>query len=153
MTTSTRKGTMGALAHRAGNVANVAAFLAGAAAETVRQLRTEPAPAASVVVLPRWDAPHHCGDHARHVHTWQQTTRFGRAVWLVQECQVCGEPWDVLSDASDENVIAASVFPVWAVAGCGLCTQECQGPECGCPCHHEQITTPDVPASRTGAGR
>jgi len=139
---------MGTLTRRAEDVATVAAFFAGMAAETARQLRRELAPAAPAAPLPRWNAPHHCGDHAEHVHTWRQLTRYGSAVWLVQQCRVCGEPWDVLSDQSDERVIVASVYPVWAVKGCELCTQECQGPECGCPCHHEQITTPDVPSVR-----
>jgi hypothetical protein len=129
---------MGALIHRAEDVVTVAAFFAGVATETARQLRTTELAAP----LPRWDAPHQCADHAEHVHTWRQRTRFGLAVWLVQQCRVCGEPWDVLSDASDESVIVASVYPVWAVTGCQLCTQECQGERCGCPCHRQEIDAP-----------
>ena len=91
-----------------------------------------PAPAE----LPRWHTPHHCGDFAEHVHTWSEVTRFGRAVWLVAECRVCGRAWDVLSDTSDEGVITASVFPVWAVTACELCCRvECAGAACRCPCH------------------
>ncbi|GGQ88315.1 hypothetical protein [Couchioplanes azureus] len=98
--------------------------------------------------LPRWDAPHHCGDHAEHVHTWSQLTRYGSAVWLVQQCRVCGEPWDVLSEDSDEKVIVASVYPLWAIAGCQLCTQECAGEPCRCPCHGQQIDAGAVPHPR-----
>jgi hypothetical protein len=163
MTTSTnrRGGAMGALTRRAEDVATVAAFFAGMATETARQLRNEPAPETGTLAayrqaqtmhrrpgdpaLPRWDAPHHCADHAEQAHTWQQSTRFGRAVWLVQQCRVCGEPWDVLSDQSDEGVLVASVYPVWAVAGCQLCTQECRGERCGCPCHRQAIDAPGWP--------
>jgi hypothetical protein len=107
-----------------------------------------PAPAipALALSLPRWDEAHNCVDFAEHVHTWQQLTRYGSAVWLVQQCRVCGEPWDVLSDRSDERVIVASVYPVWAIKGCELCTAECRGESCRCPCHREQIEAPDVPA-------
>jgi hypothetical protein len=136
---------MGALIRRAEDVVTVAAFFAGVATETARQLRSELAPTARGALLPGWNEAHHCGDFAEHVHTWRQLTRYGSAVWLVQQCAVCGEPWDVLSDQSDERVIVASVYPVWAIKGCELCTAECRGDECQCPCHSEQIVTPDVP--------
>lgn len=99
------------------------------------------------VELPRWDAPHHCGDHSAHVQTWSQQTRFGSAVWLVQECQVCGETWDVLADTSAEAVIVAAVYPVWAITGCGLCSQECAD-GCRCLCHDQGIDTPEVPSGQ-----
>jgi hypothetical protein len=102
-------------------------------------------PAYTDLDLPRWNEKHACQDFAELVYTWRQLTRYGSAVWLVQQCRVCGEPWDVLSDASDECVIVASVYPVWAVKGCELCTRECRGDACACPCHREQIATPEVP--------
>lgn len=88
--------------------------------------------------LPRWDEPHHCGSFAAHVHTRSEKTVHGVAVWLVQECAVCGRLWDVLSEESSEGVLVASVFPVWAVKSCGLCCAgEClASPDC-CPCHIE----------------
>ncbi|GAB1695158.1 hypothetical protein [Krasilnikovia sp. M28-CT-15] len=101
--------------------------------------------------LPRWNEPHRCTDHAEHVHTWRQLTRYGSAVWLVHECQVCGEPWDVLSDASDEGVLVASVYPMWAVKGCEMCTAGCYGDACRCPCHREHIEAPDLDWERQAA--
>jgi len=96
-------------------------------------------PIPAPVELPRWNESHRCTDFAEHVHTWRQLTRYGSAVWLVQECQVCGEPWDVLSDQSDERVLIASVYPIWAIKGCEMCTAECYGDACRCPCHGEHI--------------
>lgn len=105
-------------------------------------LLTFPIPAP--VELPRWNEPHRCTDFAEHVHTWRQLTRYGSAVWLVHQCQVCGEPWDVLSDQSDERVLIASVYPIWAIAGCEMCAAECHGEACRCPCHGEHIKAPDL---------
>jgi hypothetical protein len=98
--------------------------------------------------LPRWNEAHRCTNFAEHVHTWRQLTRYGSAVWLVHECQVCGEPYDVLSDQSDERVLTASVYPIWAIAGCEMCAAECAGDACRCPCHGEHITAPDLDFER-----
>jgi hypothetical protein len=105
-------------------------------------LITFPTPAPAE--LPRWCEPHWCTDFAQHVHTWRQLTRYGSAVWLVHECQVCGEPWDVLSETSDERVLIASVYPIWAVKGCEMCTAECFGDACRCPCHGQQFDAPTL---------
>src|SRR5512142_3330793 len=56
----------------------------------------EAARAASAGQVPE----HHCGEAARYIHTYEEYTGDGRAVWLLYECKTCGRIWDVLSDDS-----------------------------------------------------
>jgi hypothetical protein len=45
-------------------------------------------------------------------------------------------------------VLIASVYPIWAIKGCEMCTAECYGDACRCPCHGEHIEAGDLQVVR-----